>query len=147
MTDHERIVNDVLATSMPIKVAAKWEDLSYEAQREYLRKHKGSKKHMTVKPGQKGKPLSELKERPITDLKGQLINPGDTIIDYQSNTEWPVIAVGQYKDFKKQDKKRKTEEIKPLIKDTDPVVLVSGVGSDKTGTAIFSTDEIEVKKS
>ena len=57
---NEQIVNEVLTSSMPIKVATKWEDLSYDAQKEYLKAHRGSKKKMTAKPGLS---VSDLKEK------------------------------------------------------------------------------------
>jgi hypothetical protein len=44
------------------KEAASWDELSHDAQKEYLKKHRKSKRKMTAKPGQPGKDLSNLKE-------------------------------------------------------------------------------------
>lgn len=59
-----------------LKDAAKWEDLSYEAQKEYLKKHRKSKKKMTAKPDQKGS-VTDLKES--IEEKRQQIKPKQII--------------------------------------------------------------------
>lgn len=45
-----------------LKEAAKWEDLSYEAQKKYLQEHRKSKKKMTAKPGEGGADISDLEK-------------------------------------------------------------------------------------
>lgn len=54
-----------------LKYAANWDELSYDAQKEYLQKHPKSKRKLTAKPGQSGADISELKEK-ITRKKDDL---------------------------------------------------------------------------
>ena len=54
------------------KEAAKWDDLSYEAQKKYLSAHPASKRKMTAKPGQGGADLHELIEEKKESLGGNI---------------------------------------------------------------------------
>ena len=56
------------------KQSAQWEDLSYDAQKEYLQKHPASKKKMTAKPGQTGASINDLKDE-IKSKKQELNTP------------------------------------------------------------------------
>jgi hypothetical protein len=46
-----------------VKEATQWNDLSQEAQKQYLQEHPKSKRKMTAKPGQSGADVSELKDK------------------------------------------------------------------------------------
>jgi len=59
---HLNKINTEFAKIALDKQAATFEDLSYEAQKEYLKQHPASKKKVTKSPGDSGEPLSALRE-------------------------------------------------------------------------------------
>lgn len=79
------------------KQAASWEDLSYDAQREYLQRHPGSKRRLTRQPGDSGRGISELSEQkdydfmPIPEIQA-------AIKEYQG-TESVKAFKALYKNF------------------------------------------------
>lgn len=90
-----------------LKAAAKWEDLSYEAQKAYLQQHRKSKKKMTAKPGEGGADVSELKESiskkresiPGTMIVSGLDAGGGATIDlYYDKDEHKIIEIKQFAD-------------------------------------------------
>jgi len=58
---HVARTNVEFVKSALIKDAAKWDSLSYEAQKEYLGRHPKSKRKLTAKPGKGGKSLADVK--------------------------------------------------------------------------------------
>ena len=73
-----------------LRYAASWEELSYDAQKDYLKQHPKSKKKLTAKPGEEGKDVSELQENvkakkdtlsPITQLHDVIDKKKQKLID------------------------------------------------------------------
>ena len=71
---HKNQINSEFAKIALTKTSAKFEDLSYEAQKEYLKQHPATKKKITKSPGDSGEPLSALKED-IKSKREQLKTP------------------------------------------------------------------------
>jgi len=92
------------------KKAAKWEDLSYEAQKKYLGQHPASKKRMTAKPGQGGADLHELVEEKREEMLLPEIDSGSIDVGYDGfeirktgddeyTMEWGLNSNDSYDDF------------------------------------------------
>lgn len=56
------------------KIAVGWDDLSYDAQKQYLHDHPNSQRRITVKPGRNGLSLRDLKQQLENRL--QVLTPG-----------------------------------------------------------------------
>lgn len=84
------IVQEAISNGI-FKEAAKWDSLSYDAQKEYLKRHPRSKRKITAKPGESVKGLDDLQSK--LEKKKKQIGQFTTFKDVESNLD----------EFKKQN--------------------------------------------
>jgi len=68
------IQSEFLKYSTSIRLASDWDELSYDAQRQYLQQHPESKRRITNRPGASGMSLSDLRQKLQNRL--QILVPG-----------------------------------------------------------------------
>jgi hypothetical protein len=68
------IQKEFIKCALDLKIAAGWDDLSYESQKEYLQNHTKSKHRITAKPGRGGLTISDLKKQ--LENRMQILSPG-----------------------------------------------------------------------
>lgn len=101
-----------------LKIARKWDDLSYEEQKGYLSRHPGSKRKLTAKPGKSTqtsdtkKKKDQKKKEPDKDIKSKIQQKKKEVTETKTDDTSSKIT---FDDIAKKLQKRSPDEIKADI--------------------------------